>query len=238
MVCRLCQQQKKLVEAHIVARCLHDPLLHPSGPMMQISINPESPPRRFPTGEYDTDLLCGECDNFFSPWENYTADLLMQKDDIYRRTEEAGKNGKTFYEVGPYNYASLKLCLLSILWRMSVSSRAAYKSIRLGPFESIIRDMLINKDPGTVDTFPIYVARVFGYVASSSMIETKRSKQHGINIYNLGLPGYCAVIKIDSRPLPLFAAPTVLDPVKPLTILLHHLPLESRAVQMANNFQR
>jgi hypothetical protein len=70
------------------------------------------------------------------------------------------------------------------------------------------------------------------------MIETKRSKQHGINIYNLGLPGYCAVIKIDSRPLPLFAAPTVLDPVKPLTILLHHLPLESRAVQMANNFQR
>jgi putative membrane protein len=32
--------------------------------------------------------------------------------------------------------------------------------------------------------------------------------------------------------------PTVLDPVKPLTILLHHLPLESRAVQMANNFQR
>ena len=121
---------------------------------------------------------------------------------------------------------------------MSVSTRSAYKDIQLGPFEPVIRDMLINKDPGTFDTFPIYVARVFGYVASSSMIATKRSKQNGVNIYNLGLPGYCAVIKIDHRPLPLFSGPTVLDPTKPLTLLLQHLPLESSAMQMANNYRR
>jgi hypothetical protein len=238
MICRLCELEKDLVEAHIVATCLHDPLLDPSGPMIHVSIDPQTFPRRSPTGEYDTEILCQSCDNFFSPWENYTANLLMRTDDIYRRTEEAGQKGAAFFEVGVYDYASLKLCLLSILWRMSVSTRPAYKDIQLGPFESVIREMLLKKDPGPTDIFPIYIARVFGYVASSSMIGTKRSKETGINIYNLGLPGYCAIIKVDRRPLPIFAGPTVLDPTKPLTLLLQHLPLESKAAEMANNYLR
>jgi hypothetical protein len=79
------------------------------------------------------------------------------KDDAYnffQRAKPNHTNQDYFYSVQEYDYASLKLCLLSILWKMSVSRRPEFNSIRLGPFEEPIRQMLWNKNPGRANEFP------------------------------------------------------------------------------------
>jgi hypothetical protein len=50
------------------------------------------------------------------------------------------------------------------------------------------------------------------------MIETRPTRLDGINVYNMGLPGYLAVIKTDNRDLPCPISPLVLAPDKPLII--------------------
>src|ERR1019366_6434777 len=62
------------------------------------------------TGVYDRQILCAECDSSFSPWEEYTAKLLCQTAPAYYKTARDG-----FYIIPEYDYAKLKLCLLSIL---------------------------------------------------------------------------------------------------------------------------
>jgi hypothetical protein len=220
MLCRFCEQDKKLIEAHIIARCLHEPMQHPSGPMMLVTKDLNSHPKRLPTGEYDCNILCAECDNRFSDWEDYTAKLLM-KPAAYEQFREAAL-GEDFYTISEYDYTRLKLCLLSILWRMSISTLPSFKRIALGPFEGTIRQMLLDKNPGRADEFPVFIVRLTDEVGSGTIRGTERRNRDGVNVYDLGLPGYLAVMKVDSRPTPHPIGPRVLAPKQPLMIGLKH----------------
>jgi hypothetical protein len=216
MLCRLCEEDKTLIEGHIIARCLHEPLQDPSGPMMLVSKERNSHAKRVRTGQYDREILCADCDNKFSPWENYTAKLLMTA-GAYERYREA-KPGEDFYRIPEYDYASLKLCLLSILWRMSISKLPSFKRISLGPFEAVIRQMLLEKNAGRTDQFPVLIFRLIDEVGSGTLRGTERRNRDGVNVYDLGLPGYIAIIKVDTRPTPQPLGPRVLAPKQPLTI--------------------
>jgi hypothetical protein len=175
MLCQFCEEDKPLIEAHIIAKCLLKPLHSPSGPMMHVSKG--SYPKRLPTGYYDNKILCADCDNKFAPWEKYAAKLLMKDDayNLFQRAKADHTNQDYFYSVQEYDYASLKLCLLSILWKMSVSRRPAFKSIRLGPFELPIRQTLRDMNPGRADEFPTVILRLTGELdsrASSLLMES------------------------------------------------------------------
>jgi hypothetical protein len=155
-------------------------------------------PKKLQTGEYDDKILCAECDNAFSSWEQYTANLLV-RNGAYDRFRQARLN---FYTVQSYEYASLKLCLLSILWKMSVSKRDTFRAVNLGPFEAAIRQMLLDNNPGRADEFPISICRIVGKFDSNTLRRTVPIKVEGVNFYQLGLPGYVAFIKVDKRPMP------------------------------------
>ena len=135
---------------------------------MLVSKELDSHPKRLRTGQYDSEILCADCDNKFSPWENYTAKLLMTA-GAYERYREA-KPGEDFYRIPEYDYASLKLCLLSILWRMSISNLPSFRRIALGPFEAVIRRMLVDKNPGRTDEFPVFIVRLKDEVGSGTAI--------------------------------------------------------------------
>jgi hypothetical protein len=220
MRCRLCGEDKSLIEAHIIAQCMHGPLQHPTGPMILVSKDVDSYPKRVQTGQYDREILCTDCDNIFSPWEKYAANLLMIG-AAYERFREA-KPGEDFYRIQEYDYAALKLCLLSILWKMSISKRPSFRRVVLGPFEHTIRQMLLDKNPGPTEEFPVFIVRLIDEVGSATLRGTERVMRHGVNVYHLGLPGYVAEIKVDSRPTPLPLGPRVLAPDKPLIVALRN----------------
>jgi hypothetical protein len=213
MLCRFCEEEKKLIAAHVIPWCLYEPLRYPS-PMVLVST--DSYPKFLPKGQYDREILCADCDNKFSPWEDYTAKLLMNA-DAYQKYRDA-KPGDDFYMIPEYDYAKLKLCLLSILWRMSISKLPSFKRIALGPFESVIRKMLLDRNPGRTDQFPVLIFRLTDKIGSETLRGTERRKRHGVNVYDLGLPGYICIIKVDAQPTPLPLGPRVLAPKEPLVI--------------------
>jgi hypothetical protein len=200
--------------------------------MMLVSKEVDSYPKRNPTGQYDTKILCSSCDGKFSPWESYTAKLLMTA-GAYDKYREA-PTGEDFYTIPEYDYSSLKLCLLSILWRMSISTLPSFKNVALGPFEVTIRQMLLDKNPGRTDEFPLFIVRLIDEIGSSTLRGTERRKRDGICVYDLGLPGYIVLIKVDKRPTPIPLGPRVLAPRKPLIIGLKHSNLSLAAI--ASNF--
>src|ERR1039457_2781011 len=191
MRCKLCEQEKPLVRAHIVARCLLERLKE-GGHVSRYAGERGVLPARTPTGEYDTEILCRSCDSYFSPWEEYAADLLHKSAPAINPS-----SSQQHYFVKQYDYTALKLCFLSILWRMSVSRRDIFDEIGLGPYEQTIKKMLLNKDPGTQSDFPIMLMRYKDKVGSLTMWGADRTKADGINMFRFGIPGYRVFIKVD-----------------------------------------
>jgi hypothetical protein len=217
MLCRFCEKDKTLIEAHIIARCLHEPLLDPSGPMMLISKDANNFPKRTHTGQYDKGILCADCDGKFSPWEQYTARLLVTP-GASEKYKDVNPH-EDFYTIDEFDYSSLKLCFLSILWRMSVSALPSFRNVRLGPFEAKVHQMLQDKNPGAVNEFPIVLVRLIDKLGSSIIPGTAGLKKYQErNIYQLGLPGYLGIVKVDKRATPSPLAQRVLAPGKPLII--------------------
>lgn len=221
MVCQLCGEQKKLIEAHIIPRSWHASLKSPSGPMLKLHKDPSVYPKASQTGEYDLQILCGCCDNKFSPWEEYTRDILFK--ELEPEMIRSGPTGQRWYAIPKYEYAATKLCFLSILWRMSLSKRASFAGVQLGRFELQIKDMILRKDPGDPTMFPTFIWRYEDDVGSSTMIGTRRERLHDRNVYNLGLPGFVVVIKVDRQPIPIPLGQLVLSPDAPLVIGLRRM---------------
>jgi hypothetical protein len=221
MRCRLCLQEKKLVKAHIIARCLLEPLIGDGSQMTPVALASETRPQRTQTGEYDATILCSVCDQIFAPWEEYSARL------IYETARPYAEDGisQPYFVVPQYDYAQLKLCLLSILWRMSISSRPAYSHINLGGrFEGIIRDMILNRDPGTPDLLPISIVKLLDQRGQRSYMAPKQQIEMEIDTYVVGLPGHAFQVVVDDKPLPLPLGVNVLMPDRPLSISYGFLP--------------
>jgi hypothetical protein len=141
MQCRLCELEKDLIEAHIVPRCLHAPLKNANGkPMIRLSKQPSIYPRSSHIGEYDASILCAECDGAFGEWDNYACTLLLKT--IPKSAVIMLANGVRCNRVPSYDYDRFKLFLLSVIWRMSISARPAFRNVRLGPIEAQLRERL------------------------------------------------------------------------------------------------
>jgi hypothetical protein len=95
--------------------------------------------------------------------------------------------------------------------------------VQLGQFESQIKDMILQKDPGVPTVFPTFIWRYEDDVGSSTMLGTRRERLDSIDAYNLGLPGIIAVIKVDEQPVPIPFGRLVLTPDAPLVIGLRRM---------------
>lgn len=82
---------------------------------------------------------------------------------------------------------------------MSISTRPSFRHVNLGPFEVQLRDKLLHNSAGEATDFAVFVYRYIDQFGSSMMIETRPTRLDGIKVYNVGMPGYLAVIKVDDQ---------------------------------------
>ena len=216
MICKFCQQDKPSIDAHIIAKCLLKPLLSSSGPLLLISKDATQNSKKFWTGVYDSNMLCTDCDNKFSPWEEYAAQLFAK---LSKKPSDL--NTTKYYLVDKFDYAKLKLCLLATLWKMSVTKRPEYKHVNLGTrYEREIRTMLDNADPGPPEKFSVVLLQFSDYVGRRSAIGTHTQKWKNTTFYHLGLPHFVATIKIGSEYRKHIIQDAILHPDRPLVIVL------------------
>jgi len=219
MICKLCGQKKGLIEAHIIPRSLYRPLHDGSGTPKLGSNKPGFYPKRSPTGIYDKELVCGDCEKIFSPWDDY-ANVLLLSDPIETNYITSGET-KLAYQFQEVDYPKLKLFFVSLLWRAAVSKQEFFTRIQVGPFEQQLRQLLLNSDPGDPNTFAVSLAK-FDDPLGTVMLDPDRHKWFGINYCRFYLAGYVAYIKVDKRPPPQFIEDFVLVPNRPLVVILRN----------------
>ena len=119
--------------------------------------NAEDHTKRSPIGPYDPAILCRACEDRFQQLDDYAARLLIQERDIAFRESAVGEH--RLYIADNFDYARLKLFILSVLWRAAVSKIPFCGRVHLGPRLARVRQMLEALDPGLPLEFATFFTR-------------------------------------------------------------------------------
>lgn len=142
-ICKLCGHEKKLIKAHIIPECFQHSLKGENNSMSVIHLNNDNRVQHVNDFMFDKGILCKDCDGSFSPSEKYTSKFLEEFRNGMKQAEKVTidrKGNKDYYLLAD-NF-QIKNCLLSILWRMSISGRYHFDSVNLGPLEEKLKRMI------------------------------------------------------------------------------------------------
>ena len=101
--------------------------------------------RRFLQKGIREHLLCQRCESFIGKIERR----------VSRQWKLPEESGAAVHPFRIDSYADVKLLLLAILWRASVSSSDAFSQVSLERYEMDVRDRIRRGDPGPSTFFPI-----------------------------------------------------------------------------------
>ena len=176
MNCNLCLEEKPLLKkSHIIPEFMYQGFYDENHRMLKISMQDfriVSEPR---TGEYDSYILCRECDNVrIGELESYAKPIIyggsesLKESQIPRGENRVNQVGAelTYYE--NLDYKKFKLFLLSILWRAGVSRRDVFSLIQLGSHEETLREMIYSGNPKEVNDYP---CMIYSYLNDDSLPE-------------------------------------------------------------------
>jgi len=150
MNCSLCKQSKGILDSHVIPEFFFKPLydkIHRFCELTTLS----GVKNRYPQKGIRQKLLCWDCEQQFSKYEDYT-----------RRIFYGGK--KLSYErvsrhllIQGIEYTKFKLFQLSLLWRAGASELEFFKHVQLGPHQEKIRLMLQAEDPGKAFEYGVLI---------------------------------------------------------------------------------
>jgi hypothetical protein len=177
-------------------------------------------PKKSLIGVYDKKIVCGQCEERFSPYDDYAASLLLHRAGEFEKIKnpETGQLGG--YLIREYDYHLLKMFVIATLWRASVAEHEVYKRVKLGPFEERARDMLLNDAPGDPQEFGVLL---FAWdVDYPVMMDPFLEEIFDVQTYRFYLGRYVAAIKVDNRPFPTELESCLLRPGQPCLLVLRH----------------
>ncbi|MDX2272507.1 MAG: hypothetical protein NW237_11260 [Cyanobacteriota bacterium] len=157
MVCKLCQQKHDLRESHIISEAFYEGVYDKRHRAVPISM--EYSELKFIRKGFREKLLCGGCEQKFSKRESALKRDLI---DIGNQKSEfltINHIGENLFKVEGIWYKEFKLAILSILWRMSVTSDPFFESYSLGIYEEKLRQKLFDEDVPGEKNYPIMVSR-------------------------------------------------------------------------------
>lgn len=146
--CRLCLQQRALCNSHIVPEFFYEQmnLYDEKHRFNVLSVEPDKHRPSEQKGIRER-LLCKECEGKLSVWEDYARCVLYGGECLEITTTDPKGIACTV------DYAKFKLFQLSILWRVGISNHDGFSSVKLGEHEDVLREMLLNEEPGNTEVF-------------------------------------------------------------------------------------
>jgi len=149
MICKLCHSEEKLQNSHVISEFLFKPLYNDENKFMGVTGVGNKGWRPLQKGLREK-LFCTGCEG-----------LLNDKYEkpFYKEWIVSNKLPNPFNFDHPIivsvDYRSFKLFHLSILFRASVSTLPTFSKVNLGLHQEIIREMLLNNNPGNYWQYPI-----------------------------------------------------------------------------------
>jgi len=214
--CRLCLQEKELIKkSHIIPDFMyrHSNMYNENHQIHTFTLDDlikGKGPQMIYTGEYEGNLLCSDCDNrIIGELENYGKNVIFGGNDKNNDPCCEGfqdQENRKFWICRNVNYRKYKLFMLSILWRMGISSRPLFKDIQLGEHEEALRSMILNSNPREFYCYPIFSSTFLkDKSAPKDMIVQPVQFKGSIEKVLLILPGmlHAFVLSTDDKTFPL-----------------------------------
>jgi hypothetical protein len=164
-LCKLCLLEKVLhKESHIIPRFLiRENLKNEKGKLTPISISTKSNSinelgQISSNGYSEHNILCIECESKIGYYEDYIAKIIYTNPSLRIspiKTEVHFTNIKaTGIQFRNVDKGKLKLFLLSIIWRCSISKIPDFKNVTLGSYQNQIREMIFTQKENEPHIFP------------------------------------------------------------------------------------
>ena len=123
-------------------------------------------------------------------------------------------NGRTIYVAEQFDYNRLKLFIVSVLWRASVSTQQCFSRVNLGRRLARAKEMIAASDAGPAGEFTVVLSRwvvpeQFSH-PPNFMADPFETRYDGIRAVRLYLSAFVADVSVEQRTLP-----HVLDAVIP-----------------------
>lgn len=226
MICKLCQQEKPLISrSHIIPDFMYESIFDEKHFLIKGTSSNLANVDKVPTGEYDGNILCRECDNdVIGRYENYSS-------RAFYRGKSQMDNGPTQTDIWindiraiqyrNLDYHKFKLFLLSILWRSSISNREFFRDVDLGSAEENIRKMIIKGDAGDDTNYPILIVSFLGNqnIPSEIIGSPHKFKKDQIEGFNYLINGYFYIFFFSFEDLPSFYLDTSINQSNEMKII-------------------
>lgn len=199
-ICQGCGLDKDLIKAHAIPESFFVKMRTEHGaPKLMTDVKGVYPKKAL-IGVYDNQILCRECEDRFQVVDDYGQKLLLQSESEHEELKVGGKvHG---FRVKDAEYEKLKLFLISVLWRASLSNHFFYSRVNLGPYQQKAKDLIWANDPGAQTDFPFVIAKFTDASIGKTMLDPHPERWAGVNYYRLYMYGYVMYIKVDKRTSP------------------------------------
>lgn len=148
MYCKLCSRERKLCQSHVVPESAYGPLYDRKHRFFEVA-NTQEKLRPLQKGLRER-LLCEDCEQHLNKYDRYFADVWYQ-DGV------APKNAlQELITIEGLDYHHFKLFHMSVLWRAGVASRDEFSQVQLGEHERILRNLILNDEPGSEREYPFF----------------------------------------------------------------------------------
>lgn len=107
---------------------------------------------------YRENLLCAACETKLSKWEGELSRFVAQVISGSYTTCSASQVDDVTV-VNGVDYASVKMAVLSIFWRMGIAQHKLFASYDLGPHEEYLRSLLDQEKVPVATEYPILLSR-------------------------------------------------------------------------------
>jgi hypothetical protein len=196
-LCKMCSGERALAKAHIVPKAFYNML--PEEPLMLFSGKKDHRPKRIPTGIYDENLLCKDCEEQFSHLDNEAVRILkpwprrpqLLKDEHGLVIKLEGK--KAGYSIKAPDTNALLPFFYFLLWRMAETSRPEMR-LKLDP--ALTERLRLSVLAQTTEEIDL---RIYGQrsseVAAQLVANPRIGQIDGMAVINLDFYGFQFTVK-------------------------------------------
>jgi hypothetical protein len=160
-------------------------------------------------GTFDKQILCAACDRVLGTYDKYGLETCRRFS--VEATKDIDPRKWTMQNVDGDRFATF---ILSILWRASISKRPEFKTLSLGPYKNIARDVLYGLKPlALMPAFELMLARYKSnrFHTERFYTDPKRTRFGEYQGYGIGIGGFQVFAKMDSRMFPMQWKPYIVN---------------------------
>jgi len=208
--CRLCLNENvELQNSHIIPEFMYQKLYNDKPKRYYtIRINDKSRSKRIEQKGIREKLLCKDCELKLSKLENYASETIYAKNyqnkAILKKANQDPNQRIFLYEFEKFDYTMFKLFLMSLLWRLSVSSK--FDTISIGIHEEQLRKAILSDNPLAFYEYGCLVQTILyekGKLASGFILNPFSTKMHGVKFIHILIDSFMYSYPItDSNDLP------------------------------------